>query len=307
MEQKVVPNLQTTKTQPHTFMKPHTFIKTATQKSVSSFGKDGLYRLEYPAELRAAVQKTVEAWKEFCALPQEVKAQFPYANGVGFEHKTGGGATDDIKDDFHFTEDGSSFLHSSVKKVKTPQLKEAAAKLLEASQLLVYRLQALVMVFTDALEVQFGMKDLMNETLASQGTWFVRLLYYPGDRKVGENIGMPHIDKSAFTLHLYESDPGLQGLTYADKKWVDTPVSDHDTVIFPGFQMQYRSKGKIKALCHRVVSNETTSKAGRYSMVCFFSLKNTPKYNKDSIGRLQDQAPGFNYDIGFDEVEKMFK
>jgi hypothetical protein len=35
-------------------------------------------------------------------------------------------------------------------------------------------------------------------------------------------------------------------------------------------------------------------------------LKNTPKYDKASHGRLQEKAPGFNYEMLQAEFEKLF-
>lgn len=123
---------------------------------------------------------------------------------------------------------------------------------------------------------------------------------------VGDETASAHVDQSAFTFHLYESDPGLQGLTFDEKKWIDIPVSAGETVIFPAMQMQLRSKGEIRALCHRVIATECTAKHGRYSAVCFVQLKRTAKYDKDRCGRLQERKPGFNYDMPNAEFSKLF-
>lgn len=85
------------------------------------------------------------------------------------------------------------------------------------------------------------------------------------------------------------------------------PVSEGETVIIPSMQMQLRSQGEIRALCHRVIATPETSVAGRYSAVCFVQLKNTPKYDKDTHGRLQEKVPGFNYELPRDEFLKLFK
>lgn len=275
------------------------------ENPITKFKEDGLYRLQYPAELRTAVTEALAAWKQFVELPDSVTDTFPYGQGVGYEHKLGGGATDDTKKDFHFTFDGADYLHEATYKATAPGLKPVAEELLKRSAYLVGRLSPVVAKFAYDIETGFGMKDFMNEVQASQGSWFVRYLYYPGNRVVGESTAVSHIDKSAFTFHLYESDPGLQALSYGSKEWFDTPVSETETVIFPGFQLQHKTGSEIKALCHRVVANEKTAKHGRYSMVVFFSLKNTQKYDK-SQGRLQDFEPGFNYDLSADEVGKRF-
>ncbi len=135
--------------------------------------------------------------------------------------------------------------------------------------------------------------------------WFVRFLHYFGGRKEGDEIATPHVDKSGFTLHLYESDPGLQYLDFA-KQWRDMPVSLGETAIIPGMRLQYRSQNRLKAIYHRVIATEKVAQQGRFSVVCFIHLKNTPEYNKQKAGRLQEFPPGFNYDMPFSEFSKLF-
>lgn len=275
------------------------------------FVTEGIYHLKYPEDLRKKVVKALEAWKKFVTLDDSVTDQFPYGNGaqgVGYEHKKGGGPTDDRKKDFHYTDDGAGYLFEAVESFSDslPELKSVSLELLQGAQELIACLGPTVYSFAHEVEGEIGAQHFADEVMASRGFWFLRFIYYPGERQVGDEIAVAHIDKSAFTFHLYESDPGLQGLTYEDKRWVNTPVSASETVIFPGFQMQRRTEGKIKGLCHRVVATEKTAKTGRYSMVVFFSLKNTPRYDKTK-GRLQDFTPGFNYDLSTEEVGQMFK
>ncbi len=85
------------------------------------------------------------------------------------------------------------------------------------------------------------------------------------------------------------------------------PVSGNETVIIPAMQMQLRSGGDLNALCHRVIATPETAVHGRYSAVCFVQFKNTPKYDKDRCGRLQEKVPGFNYEMSHQEFERLFK
>lgn len=273
--------------------------------NTQNFVRNGIYNLKYPEELRKKVLSALDAWKRFVETDDVVTEQFPYAHGVGYEHQKGGGETKDHKKDFHYTEDGAEFLFGAASK-SGEKLRQVSEDLIKEASYLVGYLGPSVLQFANELEREIGIENFANEVMASRGTWFLRFLHYPGDRQIGEYMAVPHIDKSAFTFHLYESDPGLQALTYDEKKWVDTPVSESETVIFPGFQLQQKTKGKVQALCHRVVATEKTCTTGRYSMVVFFSLKNTPKYDKTQ-GRLQDFTPGFNYELSPDDVERMFK
>jgi hypothetical protein len=273
-------------------------------KNAHNFVDNGIYNLKYPMELREKVISALEAWKKFVNTDDAVTEQFPYAQGVGYEHQKGGGVTNDHKKDFHYTEDGADFLFEAASKSGN-ELRQVSEELIKQASYLIAYLGPTVWQFANEMEKELGIENFANEVMASRGTWFLRFLHYPGDRQVGECMAVPHIDKSAFTFHLYESDPGLQALTYGEKKWVNTPVSETETVIFPGFQLQRKTEGKVTALCHRVVATEKTYSTGRYSMVVFFSLKNTPKYDKTQ-GRLQDFTPGFNYELSPGEVQKMF-
>lgn len=272
--------------------------------NIQQFIDSGIYKLPYPQNLREKVLEALEAWKKFVSIDDSITDQFPYQQGVGYEHQRGGGPTADRKKDFHYTEDGADFLWSAAQ-AAPGELSSVSRELIEKAQGLVAYLGPTAHQFSSELGKAIGVEDFAQEVLASRGSWFLRFLYYPGDRTEGEYMAVPHIDKSAFTFHLYESDSGLQALPYGATEWIDTPVSDTETIIFPGFQMQFKSKGKIKALCHRVVAKPETTQKGRYSMVVFFSLKNTKKYDK-SKGRLQDYEPGFNYDMTPEDVEKRF-
>ena len=136
--------------------------------------------------------------------------------------------------------------------------------------------------------------------------WFLRFIHYFGGRREDDEIATSHADKCGFTLHLMESDPGLQFLDFQNK-WNDVPVSTGETVIIPGMRLQYRSKNELKALYHRVVATPETAEAGRFSMVLFVHLCRTPEYDKKRAGRLQEFPPGFNYEMPFEEFSKLFK
>jgi len=44
--------------------------------------------------------------------------------------------------------------------------------------------------------------------------FFVRFIHYPPQKSSGKVTAQAHPDQSGFTLHLFESDPGLECLTY---------------------------------------------------------------------------------------------
>lgn len=265
---------------------------------------EGFVILSYPKDLRKAVDSTVESWKAFCSLPVWVKQNLPYSNnadGVGYEIKDGSGNKGDRKENFDITTAGKAWFEKNVDQIKNP----TALKFAEQATSLVGLLKPSILEFAREAEKAFGLKDFAKEVEASESVFFVRFIHYFGNREVGEEIATAHTDRSGFTFHLFESDPGFQCLNPL-MNWVDIPITEGGTVIIPSMQMQFRSKGDIKATCHRVISTEKTSRKGRYSAVCFIQLKNTPQLDKNKIGRLQEKAPGFNYTLSFDELSKLF-
>lgn len=265
----------------------------------------GFVVLSYPADLRLAVNKTITSWKKFCALPTEVKKGLPYSNnadGVGYELKDGTGNKADRKENFDVALAGAKWLETHIGNIKNP----VALEFVQNATALVGILKPIILDFAQQSEDGFDLKDFVKEVEHGEDAFFVRFIHYFGDRELGDETALAHADQSGFTLHLFESSSGLQCLTF-DHKWIDMPVSEGETVIIPSMQMQLRSKGELKALCHRVIATPETKDAGRYSAVCFVQLKKISKYDKDTHGRLQEKKPGFNYELSIEEFAGLFK
>ena len=265
----------------------------------------GFVTLTYPPDLRDAVVKAVDSWKKFCELPAMIKEQLPYSNnadGVGYEMKRGVGNMADRKENFDVTTAGEGWLRERVGKLGSP---EAEAFVADAVGL-VACMKPTVLKFAKEAETFYGLTGFVDEVDQSEDAFFVRFIHYAGERRVGEETAVAHTDQSGFTFHLFESAPGLQCLTY-DGIWINMPVSAGETVIIPSMQMQLRSAGKLTALCHRVIATDYTATHGRYSAVCFVQLKNTPKYDKEMHGRLQEKKAGFNYGMAPQDFAKLFK
>ncbi len=274
------------------------------KSNISSLKENGFVSIQYPKELRLHINKAINSWKKFCDLPEEVKKGLPYSNtgaGVGYEHKDGSGPNGDRKENFDITTAGVGWLEEYASKIKN----KVALKFLNDSTSLIEVIKPTIIKFAKNVEETFGIEGFTKEVTKSEPSFFVRFIHYFGDRKIEDETASAHCDQSGFTLHLFESDPGLQCLTY-DKKWIDMPVSDGETVIIPAMQLQLRSKGELRALCHRVIATPETALNGRYSAVCFIQLTGTPKYNKEKHGRLQEKKAGFNYEIPPSEFSKLF-
>lgn len=274
-------------------------------KDIESFKKEGFVEIEYPERLRVAVLEMEQSWRNFCALPEETKTLFPYSKesaGVGYELKNKKGDQLDLKENFNFTLEQANWLMDSAINLGIKEL----IHLVDKCKAVAIEIQSEIASFSKEVEEQFGIKGFNQEVVDSKNIYYIRLIHYFGNRQVGDETATSHVDKSGFTFHLYEDTPGLQRLTY-ERNWMDLPVSDGFTQIIPNMQLQYKTEGKLKATCHRVVATKKSSEAGRFSAVCFVMLKNTPRYNKESAGRLQEREPGFNYTQSHEDFSKFFK
>lgn len=260
----------------------------------------GLTLVSCPPEVSAGITRAFTWWEAFCALSRETRLKFPYKDGVGYELKETPGATRDLKEDFHFTQDGSNWLTETADKMG----EVSAVKFVESTKSLVPMIRPMVMRFAEEVERAHKLPGFVDEVVESQGKWIVRFLHYFGGRMVGEETATAHADKSGFTLS-FPSVPGLERLDHGGA-WHPMLVPEGQTLIHPSMQLQYRSQGKLKALCHRVVATPETAITGRFSMVVFIPLVRTASYDKKGAGRLQEFAPGFNYSMPFAEFERLF-
>jgi isopenicillin N synthase-like dioxygenase len=272
--------------------------------SLSRLGSIGFVSVAYPVSLRKAVAEAFDSWKKFTELPLELKKSLPYSNkadGVGYEYKDGSGTKVDKKENFDVTVASKTWLKENGSKIGNPDI----LTFIDQAGTLVELMRPIVLDFARNVEKEFGVHGLVSEVEKSDTSFFVRFIHYFGGRENADETASSHVDQSGFTLHLFESHPGLQCLSYGGE-WVNMPVSEGKTVIIPAMQLQLRTKGTLKALCHRVVANAQTAREGRYSAVCFVQLAHTPKYDKDTHGRLQEKIPGFNYGMLPDEFAKLF-
>lgn len=263
----------------------------------------GLVNVDYPENLREDVERAVNSWKVFCDLPKEEKCAFAFfednhGDGAGYELKDEKGSKKDLKENFHVTLFQYERLAAIANNRTFPFLHDA--------KILLDEIEPLVLQFAKEIEEDYNLEGLMEEVAISKPYWILRYLHYFGDQTEGSEIAAPHADKGGMTLHLYESDEGLQYYCIQIRQWYPMPVCEKQTVIIPAMQLQLRSEGNLKALYHRVVATEKTAQNGRFSMVCFIPFENTSKYNKKAFGSMQTHDSGFNYDMPHQEFSKFF-
>ncbi len=264
----------------------------------------GLLNLEYPFNLREAVERAVTSWKSFCHLSREEKNAFTFfednhGDGAGYELKEGDSETKkDSKENFHVT----LFQYTRLAEIANKR----TFSFLNDAKILIDSMEPLILQFAKTIEKEYSIDGLLDEVILSKPYWILRYLHYFGDQKEGCEIAAPHADKGGFTLHLFESDEGLEYFCLKQRVWKAMPVHEKQTVIIPAVQLQLWSKGNLKALYHRVVATDKSARSGRFSMVCFIPFQNIPMYNKKVHGSMQTHDVGFNYNLSHQEFSNLF-
>ena len=268
--------------------------------------RDGVMQVEYAEELKDAVVLAADAWIQFCTLPLTEKMKLATDNsfnGIGYETKVTDIVGKDRKEKFDYSTaghigDGNTDIENS-----NPAVKE----LIRAASVLPKLTERAILEVARAVQGPIGNERSLDEVAARSAPMaFFRFLHYPSGAPVGTEVAEPHADHSGITLHLFESSDGCQKLDFDKKTWSPLPVADGKAIAFGGMQLQLASQGEVTALCHRVISNETTSEVGRFAIVCFTALDGYPHHDRARNGRLQDKEPGFNYGMPHEEFSRLF-
>jgi isopenicillin N synthase-like dioxygenase len=280
-----------------------------TKRIVIPFGSIQPVWVPYPTYLRAQVELALEQWKKFCQRPLEIKNRFVFEEiagigDAGYEFRPGDVELKiDKKESLHFTKGESERLLSYTDRDMTSDDGRAFILTLQRLEKECF---PFIIKFAEYLVQEFPSLpiDFVEKITASRNRWTYRFLhYFPGENDI---IGGAHCDKGGFTPHLASDMPGLEYLASDKKTWLPMDSTKGSTVIIPSLQLQYVSRGKVKALCHRVISTPESRLHGRYSSVCFIDMMATALYNKKHFGGTQIHPPGFNYDMPKDDFNKMF-
>lgn len=255
-----------------------------------------LYPLKISSQLAKEIRLGVRSWKRFCQKPISDKIRFKYNENhhgdTGYEIKipNQNSKLSDYKENFHLNLDDYSRL-SIVDKNKN--------KFIENIPKIIDLLEPIALNHASYIEKRTncqGIYSLQNEVIMSKPYWIIRYLHYHKPNQ-DQTLAKAHIDKDGFTIHLYESEPGLEILTL-DRVW--TPISNLESTrpinnyIMNGAQMQLATNCNQKAIAHRVVNRTGRS---RFAMVCFIPFFGCKRYNKTKYGSMQSHEPGFNYDL----------
>jgi isopenicillin N synthase-like dioxygenase len=251
---------------------------------------------------KCLAREAADGWREFCNMPTNMKQLFSIGDedpvcDDGYRMRNNPG--EDPKEFFHVTHALLPELYDRFRRcernhprVRT-MLAMADALLVEANEM-AYQ-------YTEHLKRNApGCENLTRDIFAHGHTATLRFLHYlPGTKS--DILAMPHIDKGGPTLHLYESDTGLEYLDQG-KSWRELPLGGDLTVCFGGLTQQYVSG--VPALCHRVIATARTEAEGRFSIVCFTELPLEPKIKRGI--RLSQFSAGFNYNMSKSELSDLF-
>lgn len=281
--------------------------------NIEALKTEGVMNVRYPSSLRPSVLAFQRACERFYALPLEIKKSFPYEHhdaqsGTGYEYKDNANQegvspeTRDLKENIHLKPRYLPWLRDAASKIGDP----AVIDLIEEYATFAGLLNPWVRTIATAIEEQHRLPGLADDVMANDDLWVLRTLHYFGERGEHDRFASAHTDKCCFTPHLFESDDGLERLTY-ENEWVPMPVGEGETAIIPGMQLQNISQNDLKATWHRVMANERTAAEGRYSMVCFVTAANRPIIDSDKVGRMQDLGIGGTYRMPYEDVKNLFK
>jgi isopenicillin N synthase-like dioxygenase len=261
-------------------------------------------RVPYPQELAQLVRETERLWREFCSLPREMKLAFGYQpdaekSGVGYQPPESGR---DPKEHVHVRLAERAWLRTQAKRLGNP----VVTRFIESALALARAMQPFAQhEFLETAERDFHMPGLTSDAMNSAELWTLRFLNYLGGTALGEPIAAEHVDKGAFTAHLFESDSGFERYTQAGA-WEPVEFGDGETMIIAGLGLQFRSRCLLKAMHHRVVANERTRSEGRTSIVCFFDFRGQVYYDKARYGPTQQFGAGHFYRMPFARFVEFF-
>lgn len=261
--------------------------------NVDSLLSTGFVSVEYPRELRLCVIRATESWERFCNLPTETKLLLSKGDREkDFGYMLRNDTADDPKELFHLLGNNVDELRRMAGSISDSR----ALEFIESGDAMIRAMVPLIREFARQVEARFGLVGFENETMNCQKFWTFRFLHYFGSPM----LAMAHADRGGFTLHNYESESGGEYLNFQGK-WRPWPVSEKETIIFPGMCLQYRSESQLKALWHRVTSTPQSQTHGRYAMVTFIDFASGML---KPVKRLQDMPEGFNYKMSFDELKQ---
>lgn len=246
----------------------------------------------YPPEM-CALMTQVGTWRQFCQLRSEIKELFTFPDhqslwqDPGYKRRRPDPIKKrDNKENFHFHSNYRALLrHYHLEKIveENPTLKTLYQ--------FIDQLHPAVMNLIEVIgnDLAKHVPGLPAELAKGRDLVVIRFCHYtpePND----QILAAAHADRSGFTLHLYESRPGLQ-LFDLSGKWIEAPLNNKNTIVFTGYQFELATAGKLQRTWHRVIQQQPNTIENRISVVVFVPFVDTATFPEQASAH--DVTPAY--------------
>lgn len=242
--------------------------------------------IDYPEHLTKLIGNA-QPWRAFCALPEEVKKHYEFMShqedaDPGYRLRKRSEGRED-KEYFHIYPNMPQMISADGLDTEVAG-NEALKTFFDYS----VRVQEAANTFALEIGRELGKEIPELAKLVETGKIrsVLRLLHYTDTEDI---IAAQHFDRSLYTLHLYESGPGLEFLDW-NMRWKSAPIGQGKTVVFSGYRGEAISDGKLQKTWHRVVRRDDAP--DRYSMVLFVWTDAISQYDRNA--RSQDMTPSYS-------------
>ena len=263
--------------------------------------------IRFSKQFSEEICKVMRSWKKFCRYTVSEKQKYVYNedrySDAGYEIKVSNQMMD-RKENFHV----NLRQYSRLVEVQSSNNHE----FIDRIPGIMRHLEPIIIEYAGKVERETGISGLIQEVLSSKPYWTIRYLHYlhqqnkenPDEPKKQIILAKSHIDKHGFTVHLSETEAGVEILSPDERVWQPITIDRRNIgYIMDGAQIQLRTENRKKAVVHRVVSGLNRE---RYSLVCFVPLIRTAMYNKSKYGSIQSCSGLVTYDLGFTEFRSYF-
>ena len=211
--------------------------------------------------------------KDFFSLREDVKNSYAHPEKAGargytpFGKETAvGETTPDLKEFWHH---GPMIDDSYDSRISKNILVSEIPGFNDQFDILYNQLNKLGMKVLSAIAVILGKKPNFFDGWALKGNSILRLIHYP-PVKDSSNIlrARAHEDINLITLLVGAEESGLE-VQNPEGNWIPIAAKSKSIVCNIGDMMQLVTRSQLKSTSHRVVDNNVSSSASRYSMPFF--------------------------------------
>jgi len=219
------------------------------------------------------LEKSYKVSQEFFSLPEEVKSNYAHPEKAGARGYTPygketavGETTPDLKEFWHhgpIIDD--SFDHRISENISVSEIPAFN----DQFDILFKQLNLLGMKVLSAIAIILGKEASFFDAWALKGNSILRLIHYPPVPDSSNILrARAHEDINLITLLVGAEESGLE-VQNTDGDWIPIAAKSKSIVCNIGDMMQLVTRSHLKSTTHRVVDNNASSSASRYSMPFF--------------------------------------